>query len=277
MSLYSVRGLGLLVAALLAAAPAAAQTKPNVVKAAMAQPASAIFIGNSFFYFNNGIHSYVSSLVRAADAQHRMRNTMVTISGSGANWHDVDSYFRPSAIGSYSFEGDNTIVFNKLDKLFDLAVLMDCSQCPVHPELKPLFDEYMRRHSETVRKHGAQPVLFMSWAYADKPEMTEQLAEAYTRAGNANNALVIPAGLAFANSVKQRPELNLYVGDKRHPSPAGTYLAAATVYAAIFGKSPVDLAYTAGLAPDTAKFLQSIAWETVRSYYGAPTTAVSAN
>ena len=27
-----------------------------------------------------------------------------------------------------------------------------------------------------ARKHGADPILFMSWAYADKPEMTEQLA-----------------------------------------------------------------------------------------------------
>jgi hypothetical protein len=32
-----------------------------------------------------------------------------------------------------------------------------------------------------VRKHGARPVYFMSWAYQDKPEMTAQLAEAYTR------------------------------------------------------------------------------------------------
>jgi hypothetical protein len=74
---------------------------------------------------------------------------------------------------------------------------------------------------DIVRQHGARPVFFMSWAYADKPEMTAQLAEAYTKAGNDNDALVIPAGLAFANSVKQRPELNLYAPDKRTPaSPA---------------------------------------------------------
>ena len=58
----------------------------------------------------------------------------------------------------------------------------------------------------------------MSWAYADKPEMTAQLAEAYTIAGNDNNALVIPAGLAFARSISKQPELNLYAPDKRHPS-----------------------------------------------------------
>jgi len=35
-------------------------------------------------------------------------------------------------------------------------------------------------------------------AYKDKPEMTVQLAEEYTIAGNESDALVIPAGLAFA-------------------------------------------------------------------------------
>jgi hypothetical protein len=108
----------------------------------------------------------------------------------------------------------------------------------------------------------------MSWAYADKPEMTQQLADAYTRAGNDNGALVIPAGLAFARSIRERPDLNLYVADKRHPSLAGTYLAAATTYAAIFGSSPEGNSYTAGLDAETARFLQTTAWLTVRDYLG---------
>ena len=107
----------------------------------------------------------------------------------------------------------------------------------------------------------------MSWAYADKPEMTAELADAYTKAGNDNGALVIPAGLAFAAALKQRPGLVLHAADKRHPSVAGTYLAAATVYAALFKKSPEGLKYTAGLDGDTARFLQTVAWQTVQDYY----------
>jgi archaellin len=264
--------VGALLAAVLVAAPVAAQTKPKIRDTGLETVASAIFIGNSFFYYNNGIHGHLSQLLRSADAAAKLRLTMVTISGSGADWHDVASYFRPDAIGKYSFDAGNNIVFTKLDKLFDVAIMMDCSQCPIHPQLRTVFFDYAAKHSATVRKSGAVPVFFMSWAYADKPEMTEELAEAYTQAGNDNDALVIPAGLAFARAVKQLPEVNLYAADKRHPSLAGTYLAASTVYATILKKSPVGLAYTAGLDAATAKALQTIAWETVQEYLG---TAVS--
>jgi hypothetical protein len=178
----------------------------------------------------------------------------------------VASYFRPNAVGSYSFDARNNIVFNSNTRLFDLAIMMDCSQCPIHPQLSAVFHDYARRHSATVRAHGARPVFFMSWAYKDMPEMTAQLAEAYTVAGNANDALVIPAGLAFARSMAERPGLELYVPDLRHPSLAGTYLAAATTYATLYGKSPVGSSYVSTLDPAIAQFLQQIAWDTTQAY-----------
>ena len=252
--------------AVVLALPATAQTKPSVTALKSGAPKSAIFIGNSFFYFNNGIHTQVIGLVRAADPKQPLRATMATISGSGIDWHDVESYFRPNAIGRYSFDANNNVVFNKIDRLFEVAVIMDCSQCPIHPTLKTVFREYAKKNTDAIRKNGAEPVLFMSWAYADKPEMTQELAEAYIAAGNDLGALVIPAGLAFARSIEKRPALNLFAPDKRHPSPAGTYLAAATIYASLFAKSPVGLKYTASLDAETASYLQSVAWDTVQAF-----------
>jgi len=249
--------------------PALAQTRPAVTSLGPDFPRSEIFIGNSFFYYNNGMPGHLSLLEKAADPDHKQdyRATMVTIGGSGFDWHDVESYFRPNAIGSYFFDDHNNVVFDKREKLFDVAVMMDCSQCPIHPRLKGIFTEYAKKDSDIVRAHGARPVFFMSWAYADKPEMTAQLAEAYTVAGNANNALVIPAGLAFARALRQQPELNLHVADKRHPTLAGTYLAACTAFAALTGRSPVGNPYLAGIDEPTARFLQTVAWETVQDYY----------
>ena len=248
---------------------AQAQTKPVVTTLGPDFPKTGIFIGNSFFYYNNGLPGHLSLMEKAADPDHKQdyRNTMVTIGGSGFDWHDVESYFRPNAIGNYSFDENNNVVFNKLDKLFDVAVMMDCSQCPIHPKLKSVFSDYARKNSDIVRAKGAKPVFFMSWAYADKPEMTAQLAEAYTVAGNENNALVIPAGLAFAKALDKQPEINLYAIDKRHPSAAGTYLASCVVFAALTGRSPVGNAYLAGLDAQTTTFLQNIAWDTVQEYY----------
>ena len=138
----------------------------------------------------------------------------------------------------------------------------------IHPKLKPVFHDYATKQSEIVRKHGAIPIFLMTWAYKDKPEMTAQLAEEYTVAGNSNDALVIPSGLAFAKATSKRPELELYQPDKRHPSLAGTYLSAATAYAAVYRQSPVGNKYTAGIDGETVKFLQTMAWETVEEYFG---------
>ena len=102
----------------------------------------------------------------------------------------------------------------------------------------------------------------------DKPGMTAELAEQYTIAGNKNNTLVIPAGLAFANARNKRPELVLHQPDNSHPSLAGTYLAALTCYAAVFRKPPTDNWTPDGISDDTAKFLQAVSWETVQDYYG---------
>ena len=250
----------------LASTAASSQTKPTVLGTGIEKPESIIYIGNSFFYFNNGISGMVSRILASADPKYALRTALVTISGSGFDWHDVGSHFRPDAVGRYTIDANNVVTFNQPSRLFDLAIMMDCSQCPVHPQLKGIFYEYAKKHAETVRKNGAEPVFFMSWAYLDKPEMTEQLAEAYTRIGNENKALVIPAGLAFAKSVKQRPDIRLYTVDKRHPTMAGTYLAALTIYSAIFKKNPIDIKYNADFDSDTDKFLKSIAWEAVSEY-----------
>lgn len=248
-------------------AAVSAQTKPTRTEVG-GTPTAILWVGNSFFYYNNSMHSHVLSLVRAADPGNKSRATSVTISGSGIDWHDMHSYFRPGGVGRYAFVDSNEIVFRKPGRQFDAVVIADCSQCPIHPQLKPVFHEFAKKQSEVVTVNGARPILFMTWAYKNKPEMTAQLAEQYTLAGNNNDALVIPAGLAFAKAIAKRPDLEFYQPDLRHPSLIGTYLAACTAYAAIYQKSPAGNTYSAGIDPAVASFLQDIAQETVREYFG---------
>src|SRR5215217_6518041 len=83
------------------------QTNPKILHSGVERPASAIFIGNSFFYYNNSLHNHFILLLRSADANAKFRATSASISGSGADWHDVESYFSPNAIGTFSFDINN--------------------------------------------------------------------------------------------------------------------------------------------------------------------------
>jgi hypothetical protein len=246
----------------------AQSTKPKRSDVGGERPRAILWVGNSFFYYNNSMHGHVANLARAADMKPGLRGVSATISASGLDWHDMNSYFRPDGIGRYSFGADNELIFSKPGSQFDTVIMMDCSQCPLHPKLGQVFHDTVESHSKIVRYHGARPALFMSWAYKDKPEMTEQLAEQYVRAGNANDALVIPAGLAFANAMAKRPDIDLYIADKRHPTLAGTYLASCVVLASLTKQTPVGNSYTAGLDAATAAFLQSVAWQTVQDFHG---------
>ncbi len=258
-------GLLVLQAACSTAPPTATAAAPAApVAPASGPPQSILWVGNSFFYYNNSLHGHFALLAGSGDT--RVRGTSVTISGSGLDWHDMASLLRPDGLGRYSFVGDNEIRFNPPGRAYDTVVMMDCSQCPIHPQLQAAFHDTVRKNAMLLKERGIRPVLFMSWAYKDKPEMTRALAEQYTAAGKATGAQVIPVGLAFARAIAMKPDIELYASDKRHPSLAGTYLSACTSYAALYGKSPVGLSYVAGLAPDLARLLQTAAWDAVQAY-----------
>src|SRR5690606_34855945 len=107
--------------------------------------------------------------------------------------------------------------------------------------------------AKMIRQYGATPVFFMTWAYKGDEGMTQALAQAYIEQGNALDMLVVPVGLAFQEAVTQLPELDLYSKDvqgfdseghtqyrevEKHPSMAGTYLAACVFYASLYHQSP---------------------------------------
>jgi hypothetical protein len=242
-----------------ASAPIVPAHDPNL------PPKAVLWVGNSYFYFNNSMHGHVARFLAEAKFTGHRANS-VTISGAGIDWHDMASHFKAeSGMAGYSFNAKNEVVFNKFDRRYDATIMMDCSQCPIHPTLKPVFYKTIEKSIATVRAHGAVPFLFASWAYADQPEMTEQLYAEYANAAKLHNAKVVPAGRAFASSIKQRADVNLYDPDKRHPSLAGTYLGAATVLATVYKINPTTLSYTAGLPADVATHLRKVAWETVQA------------
>ncbi len=72
---------------------------------------------------------------------------------------------------------------------------------------------------------------------------------------------VAPAGYAFENCIAKY-EYNLYHSDERHPSPIGSYLAAAVIYATVFGENVEKIPYAIGNAPASG-LIEGIANDTV--------------
>ena len=149
---------------------------------------------------------------------------------------------------------------------WDVVVMQGHSLGPISEATVEPFRAAAREYSGYIRNHGARPVFFMTWAYTGKSEMTARLDAAYSGIGRELNAQVVPVGLAFATVTEQRPDIALRINDGRHPTLAGTYLAACTFYAALHNESPSGLVYTAGLDEKEAAYLQRVAWKTVIDY-----------
>ena len=230
-------------------------------------PKRLLYVGNSFYYYNNSLHGHVNRLLSSAlpkSERSGLQSFSVTISGGHLKWHNVGAYL-DAGIGDSTFNDNNEVVTRPEPVRFDAVLLMDCSRCPYDDATQPVFHEQVRKKGVEVRARGATPLLFMTWAYADKPEMIEILSREYIRAGSENDMSVVPAGLAFSRSLKNRPELVLHTSDRRHPNLAGTYLAACTILASVYRIDPRGSDYTAGLPDSDARFLQAIAWETVKA------------
>ena len=104
-----------------------------------------------------------------------------------------------------------------------------------------VFRPYADRWTTEVRKAGATPVFYLTWARQASPEDQAALNAAYIRAAGVGKARVAPVGMAWAAVRREDPSIDLFFPDGAHPSAAGSYLAACTLYAAIFARSPVGL------------------------------------
>ena len=144
---------------------AACGTTPAVPRWQGDTPGSMLWVGDSYFYFNNSMHGHLGGLLNAANVRG-IRQTSVTISGAGLDWHDVASHFKPgTGMLRYSFTPSNDVAFNTFERAYDLVLMMDCSQCPIHPKLQQAFHDTAAKHAVAVRNAGAEPALFLSWAY----------------------------------------------------------------------------------------------------------------
>jgi len=84
--------------------------------------------------------------------------------------------------------------------------------------------------------------------------------------GRDSHAVRLAGCVVGAVSWRVEPSLALYGGDGFHPTVAGSYAAALTIFAGISGRSPLDLPAPAAVDPNTAERLQHAALEALEHY-----------
>ena len=197
-----------------------------------------LFVGNSFTERNGGLDA---QLVRLAPSVEASRVTRAGFSLQ-SHWFDGAAL---SAIRS---------------QRWDYVVLQEQSVSAVMAQ--PAFFLYGRAFDTEIRRAGASTILLATW---ERPDMVSEgvtssaISDSYRALGDAIGAQVATAGLAFADSLAERPDLQLNLTDG-HPTADGTYLAGCVMYGTIFGRTPVgNVAADPAIPPEAQVFLQKVA------------------
>ncbi|MDJ0663736.1 MAG: hypothetical protein QNJ75_04195 [Acidimicrobiia bacterium] len=252
---------------LFAARSEVADQPPASTLAAAEPPFNVLLIGNYLTSGNLGVGAQIEGLAASADPP-------LTITTKSVEF------------GTSTLE-DHWDVGQALDRIrdgtWDVVVLSENFVGGAET-----FYEYARKFHEEIEKVGARTVLYMTWR-KDLPDAQltttlEMIADAHEEIAAELGVVVAPVGLAWQRSIEERPDLALYRDLNRwSPSPAGTSLAAAVLYATIFEQSPVGLScQPADLIADVrglewqaeewrisetdVEYLQQVAWETVLEY-----------
>ena len=146
---------------------------------------------------------------------------------------------------------------------WDFVVLQESSAGPLLN--RDSMFEYAKKFNAQIKKQGAKTLLYMTWAEQDKPGDQAAISNAYLDLAKDLRAEIAPVGMAWEKALKADKKLALHRADKKHPTPAGTYLAACVFYATIYGKNPAGLPGKPGkLTDEEARPLQTIAWKVAK-------------
>jgi len=255
MTSASTKAAALLLAVTLpfaGSAPAAPEPARSVLPR---PPQRVLFVGNSLTQYNGGLNEHVRRLQQAGDS-----------------WNAP--YFEDAALakpGAYLREHAAPLQETLRRGLpWDAVVLQGYSDEPAStdPAVVERFEAAVRALDAVVRESRSRSVLFMTWGYRGEPAMAARLDAGYRRVGDALRVPVVPVGLAFERARRERPDVALVVEDGKHPTMAGTYLAACVFYSSFEGHTPEGNRYIATLDAKVARVLQSIAWRTASEFHG---------
>jgi hypothetical protein len=109
------------------------------------------------------------------------------------------------------------------------------------PESRANMREYAKKFADPIHKAGARPALYMVWPSADRMAYFDDVRTTYTLTAEDMGGMLIPAGEAWRAVWKRDPKVALLKRDGTHPTPAGSYTVALSIFGMLFSRSPVGL------------------------------------
>lgn len=194
-------------------------------------PLRVLFIGNSYTYFNN-LPDIVADFARLANTSREIRVESVVRGGA-----TLSDHWNGSALARLRATPWDYVVLQEQSMLG--VALQDGRPTINNPEF---FHRYARVFVDEIKRVGAVPVFYLTWSRRATPELQGRLTSAYLAIATETGARLAPVGPAWQEVRRQRPDLELYDPDGTHPSPTGSYLAAATIWSTISGTPPTGLA-----------------------------------
>lgn len=267
------RCLYLLVLCSLANAVTAGSLKPEI-KGLDFQPQRIFVVGNSYMYYNCGVNGYLAGLIREK-VNPKIKTRIAAIGRSNMSQQPIEEMLDNTKLRSHDKK------FGSLDQKllqkeikgresYDLVLLQGSNRGEAD---QTRDSHYVKIHADAIRRNGGTPAMIMTWVQKKKnaPSL-DVVADGVTRIANENKMMVIPVGLAFEAAEKKHPEWKLIMPDNTHPTALGSYLMAATMYAAIYKQNPIEAtAFEGGcekpVPEEKRKQAANIAWETVKSWF----------
>lgn len=184
-----------------------------------------------------------NSLTYANDLPDMVERLAAAVGGSTITAESV-------VFGDYSLEdhwnrGDAVRAIEQGD--WDVVVLQQGPSAL--PESRALLIQYTQMFAEKIRAVGARPAMYMVWPGLSRPAAWDSVTSSYADAAQAVDGIVLPAGEALRDALRQDATLQLFAGDGFHPTALGSYLAALVIYARLTEHSPAGISLRAPPVP----------------------------
>jgi len=194
-----------------------------------------LFVGNSYIHVKN-LPEMVSLI--SEETSTKLLTEKSTIGGARLSEH---------------WNGQRGLKTKNLirDGGFDIVVLQNQSMAAI--ETPDSLMKYAGLFCDYIRKNGAKPYLYVTWAREKVPQFQEEINKVYLAAADAYNATPVMAGDAWALAQAYRPQIQLFATDGSHPADLGAYLTASLFVKELSGDLPDKMPMLCTVDSDTDK------------------------